>query len=535
MPVDGVSSIASQPSQSLVDLRGIGKSYGGVPVLKHADLTVAVEEIHGLVGENGAGKSTLVKILAGEVPRDSGEIRWLGQPTPLASRADAERLGVTMIHQELNLAPHLTVAENLFLGHERTRFGWPFRIIDRGRELSEVQDLLSRIGFDLDPQMQVRRLRPAQRQLVEIARAVIRATRLVIMDEPTSSLSSPEVEELFRVVQQLKQRGTAVIFVTHRLEELAQIADCVTVLRDGETVHKGPMPRQDFGELIRALVGRELKDFFPPRSSRRGKLALEAHNLTRPGSFADVSFGVHEGEIVGLAGLTGAGRTELAEAIFGVAPPVEGRIFIHGEQATIRSPKDAVRRGLAFITEDRKRTGLTLNLGVAENITLANISGITRWGLIHLKKEEQVTRQLSDRLQIRATSLAQKVSRQKVNRLSGGNQQKVVLAKWLFPQGRIFLFDEPTRGVDVGVKTEIYRIMNELAEAGAAILMISSDLPEILGMTDRVLVMRNGRLVRELVTAQTTQEEIMRYAALGQQELATELEGNSQAQRPIQL
>ena len=512
MPVHGDSSIVSAPSPSLVELRRIDKSYGEVPVLKHADLTVAVGEIHGLVGENGAGKSTLVKILAGEVPRDSGEIRWLGQPTPLASRGDAERLGITMIHQELNLAPHLTVAENLFLGHEPTQFARPFRIIDRGRELSEAQDLLGRIGFDLDPQMQVRRLRPAQRQLVEIARAVIRATRLVIMDEPTSSLSSREVEELFRVVQRLKEHGTAVIFVTHRLQELAQIADRTTVLRDGQTVHKGAMPRQDFGELIRALVGRELKDFFPPRSSQRGKLALEVHNLTRPRSFVDVNFGVHEGEIVGLAGLTGAGRTELAEAIFGVAPPVDGRIFIHGEQATIRAPQDAIRYGLALITEDRKRTGLTPNLGVAENITLANVSGITRKGLINLKKEEQLTRQLLDRLRIRAASLAQKV-----NRLSGGNQQKVVLAKWLFRQGRIFLLDEPTRGVDVGAKTEIYRVMNQLAGTGAAILMISSELPEILGMTDRVLVMRNGRLVKELVTVQTTQEEIMRYAALGQE------------------
>ena len=517
MPLDGVPRIVSQPLSSLVELRGIDKSYGGVPVLKQAGLHVALGEIHGLVGENGAGKSTLVKILGGEVPRDSGEILWLEEPTPLASRGDAERLGITMIHQELNLAPHLTVAENLFLGHEPTRFGRPFRIIDRGRELSEAQDSLSRIGFDLDPQTQVRRLRPAQRQLVEIARAVIRATRLVIMDEPTSSLSSREVEELFGVVRRLKEHGTAVIFVTHRLEELAQIADRTTVLRDGETVHEGAMPRQDFSELIRALVGRELKDFFPPRGSERGKLALEVHNLTRPRSFVNVSFGVHEGEIVGLAGLTGAGRTELAEAIFGVAPPVDGQIFIHGEQAIIRSPQDAIRYGLALITEDRKRTGLTLNLGVAENITLANMSGITRKGLINLKKEEQVTRQLLDRLRIRAASLAQKVNRQKVNRLSGGNQQKVVLAKWLFRQGRVFLFDEPTRGVDVGAKTEIYRIMNQLAGAGAAILMISSELPEILGMTDRVLVMRNGRLVKELATAQTTQEEIMRYAALGQE------------------
>lgn len=501
-------SIVSSPSPLLLELRHIDKFYGGVPVLKQARLAVRPGEIHGLVGENGAGKSTLVKILAGEVARDGGEVYWLGRFVPLATRAEAERLGITMIHQELNLAPHLTVAENLFLGHEPSRHGF----LDRSREFSESQASLERLGFDLDPKTEVRRLSLAQRQLVEIARAVIRDQRLVIMDEPTSSLSVKEVEELFGVVRQLKSKETAVIFVTHRLEELAEIADRVTVLRDGETVHEGPMPQRDFSELIRAMVGRELKDFYPPRpAARGGGTALEVRNLGRRSDFEEVSFVVRRGEVVGLAGLVGAGRTELAEAIFGVTPPEQGKIFIDGEAVLIRSPEDAIRHGMALVTEDRKRTGLALALSVAQNITLANLTALVAKGRLDLKKEEQVGRDYLARLRIRASS-----PRQKASRLSGGNQQKVVVSRWLFRQAHIFLFDEPTRGVDVGAKTEIYRVINQLAESGAAVLMISSELPEILGMTDRVLVMRAGRLVKELMTRETTQEEIMRYATLGE-------------------
>jgi len=510
----------------LVELRNIDKSYGGVPVLKRAHLTVDEGEIHGLVGENGAGKSTLVKILAGEVARDGGEIRWLGALPPLHSRGDAERLGINMIHQELNLAPHLSVAENLFLGHEpspgkkgRLRLPGLPGIIDRRRELAEARASLEHLEFDLDPRTPVRRLSPAQRQLVEIARAVVQPTRLVIMDEPTSSLSAKEVEELFRVVRQIQARGTAVIFVTHRMEELARIADRVTVLRDGETVHEGPTPRSGFGELIRAMVGRELKDFYPARAHQIGEVALQVEGLSRlagevstgASDFQDISLSVRRGEIVGLAGLIGAGRTEVVEAIFGAHPASSGRIVIEGREAAIHSPQDAIRHGLALITEDRKRTGLALILSVCHNITLANLGAAVRKGKLDLQREEKLARGLMDRLHIRARSGSQKVMR-----LSGGNQQKVVLAKWLFRQARIFLFDEPTRGVDVGAKVEIYRLMNELAESGAAILMVSSELPEIMGMTDRVLVMRNGRLVTELVTKETTQEEIIRFATLGE-------------------
>jgi ribose transport system ATP-binding protein len=494
--------------QPLVELRDIRKSYAGVSVLKGARLTIRPGEILGLVGENGAGKSTLVKILAGEVARDSGEIHWQGAPATLDSRPDAERLGISLIHQELNLAPHLTVAENIFLGHEPRRGG----LIDRGREVTEARASLVRLGFDLDPRTPVRRLGPAQRQLVEIARAVARSERLVIMDEPTSSLSAKEVDDLFGIVRQLKSRQTAVIFVTHRLEELAEIADRVTVLRDGETVHEGPMPREDFRGVIQAMVGRELKDFYPRRAAKLGEVALEVRNLARGRDFREINFTVRQGEIVGMAGLIGAGRTEVAEAIFGAAPPEHGRILIEGEEVRLHSPQQAIRHGLALITEDRKRTGLALNLSIAQNVTLADLTALIRAGRLDLKKEERVARDFVDRLRIRTSSITQRVGR-----LSGGNQQKVVLAKWLFRQARIFIFDEPTRGVDVGAKSEIYRLMNRLAESGAAILMISSELTEILGMTDRVLVMRAGRLAKELTTAETTQEEIMHYATLGEQ------------------
>jgi ribose transport system ATP-binding protein len=330
------------------------------------------------------------------------------------------------------------------------------------------------------------------------------------MDEPTSSLSAREVDELFRVIRRLKSEGAGVMFVSHRLEELAEIAQRVTVLRDGETVHEGPMPRHHFGDLIRDMVGRELKDFYPARTRRLGETALQVERLRRGTEFQELTFAVRHGEIVGLCGLVGSGRTEVIEAIFGARPADHGRILIDGQEVHIRSPRQAIAARLALLTEDRKRTGLALNLSLAQNMTLANVAALTRHGLLDLSQEQRVAQHYCDRLRIRARSLHQKVSR-----LSGGNQQKVVLGKWLFSQARIFLVDEPTRGVDVGAKTEVYCQLNELAESGAAILMVSSELPEILGLTDRVLVMRGGRLVRELVTAQTSQEEIMRYATLG--------------------
>ena len=505
-------STATENSEnpSRLRLRGITKSFFGVTVLRDAHLEVTPGEVHGLVGENGAGKSTLMKILSGELLPDSGEILWEGAEVRIASRVDAQRLGISMIHQELSLAPHLTVAANLFLGREIT--GW-WGGLRRQAELDQAQQFLNDLGFPLKAADLVRNLSPAEKQLVEIARAVTGASRLIIMDEPTSSLSVREVEDLFRATEKLRKRQVSVIFVTHRLEELARIADRVTVLRDGEVVHRGPMPRQDFVPLIRAMVGRELREMFPPRKvhgkAELGPVLLKAENLSRAGVVNDASLEVRAGEVVGLAGLIGAGCTELAETLFGAWPAETGTIWIEGRQVGIRNPHDAIRAGMALITEDRKATGLALPLPLSQNITLANLSALVRGGKIRLAEERRVAEDFVRRLGIRASSIGQTVSS-----LSGGNQQKAVLAKWLFAKPRIYLLDEPTRGVDVGSKAEIYRLINELAEAGAAVLMISSELEELLGMTNRILVMRAGCIVKELETGKTTQEEIMQHAAL---------------------
>ena len=503
-PLPNVAPPAGAPPR--LRISGVSKSFSGVRVLHQVSLEVRAGEVHGLVGENGAGKSTLMKILAGELSPDGGTLLWEGSPLRLGSRSDSQRRGITMIHQELSLANHLSVAANLFLGREPvSRWGR----LDRRAELRQAESFLTELGFALDPSIPVKHLNPAEKQLVEIARAVMGSSRLIIMDEPTSSLSLPEVKELFRVIGRLRQQGVAMIFVTHRLEELAQIADRVTVMRDGKVTHRGEMPRTDFAPLIRSMVGRELGEMFPARKRQPGEVLLQVENLSRRGDFAGASLEVRAGEIVGLSGLIGAGSTELAETLFGARPADSGRIWIEGRLITIRQPRDAIRAGMVLITEDRKATGLALSVSLSHNISLANLSRLVRAGKIRLAEERRMAQSYLGRLHIRAASVSQKVSA-----LSGGNQQKVILAKWLFAKPRIFLMDEPTRGVDVGSRAEIYKLMNELAESGAAILMISSQLEEILGMSDRVLVMRAGQIVKQLETRKTTQEEIMHFAAL---------------------
>ena len=506
-PISESTGADSHPPARL-EMRGLSKTFSAVRVLHQVNLTARAGEVHGLVGENGAGKSTLMKILSGELARDKGEIFWEGSTARIESRSDSARLGISMIHQELSLAPHLSVAANIFLGREPGK-GWG--MLDRSGELREANRSLAELGFDehLDASRPVGLLNPAQKQMVEIARALTASSRLIIMDEPTSSLSNREVEELFSVVERLKQRGVSIIFVTHRLEELARIADGVTVLRDGEVVHSDEMPRKDFSPLIRAMVGRELRELFPARKARPGGVVLKVENLWRRGMIEKAGLELRRGEVVGLAGLIGAGCTELVETLFGAWPAETGEVRIEGKPVSIRAPQDAIRAGMVLITEDHKTTGLALPLPLSHNISLANLAALVRAGKIGLREEKRVAQGFIERLRIRASSVNQKVSS-----LSGGNQQKAILAKWLFCEPRIFLLDEPTRGVDVGSKQEIYRLINELAEAGAAILMISSELEEILGMSDRVLVMRAGRIVKELVTRETSQEEIMHYAAL---------------------
>ncbi len=491
-----------------LEMRGITKSFAGNTVLTDVSLTARAGEVHALVGENGAGKSTLMKILAGVHQPDAGEILIDGERAHFTRPADALSSGVAMIYQELSLAPHLTVAENIFLGREPLKLA-PIGLINTRELNARARSMLDEFGFEINPRTRVGRLSAAERQLVEITRAIVEANRVIVMDEPTSSLTSQEVGELFRLIRDLKSRGLAVIYISHRLEELPEIADRLTVLRDGRAVYTGPWGEITTDEMIRHMAGRELKEIFPPRNARIGEVKLRVTNLTRAPKFENVSFEARAGEVVGVAGLAGAGRTEMVEAIFGASRAESGEIEFGSEKITAAHPNRSVARGLSLLTEDRKRTGLCLNLPLATNITLANVSALVRGGRLQRKTEFNAANDFIRKLSIRPPSPAKPVGR-----LSGGNQQKSLLARWLFANSQVFLLDEPTRGVDVAARSEIYREINELAEAGAAIVMVSSDLPELLGMSDRILVMRRGRIVAELDAKKTSQEEILKYAAV---------------------
>jgi ABC-type sugar transport system ATPase subunit len=489
-----------------LEMQDITKAFAGNTVLNRVNLIARSGEVHALVGENGAGKSTLMKVLAGVYQPDGGEILIDGHAVKLTRPADALALGIAMIYQELSLAPHLTVAENIFLGREPLSFAG---VINKRAMNEQAASLLNDYGFKLNPRSSVKSLSAAERQLVEIARATLEAKRVIVMDEPTSSLTAQEVQDLFRLIRQLKERGLAIIYISHRLEELDFIADRVTVLRDGKAVYSRKWGELSRDQIIRHMAGRELTEIFPSRKSTIGKIRLVVEKLNRAGKFSNISFEVKAGEIVGIAGLAGAGRSELVESIFGAHPIDSGSIYLDGSKMRSLKPDSNVSLGLGLLTEDRKRTGLCLNLSLASNLTLANVKAIVRAGRVDQKREIAITRQYIDQLHIRPPNPFKTV-----NRMSGGNQQKVLLGRWLFASSQIFLLDEPTRGVDVAARSEIYRTVNQVAEAGAAIVMVSSDLPELLGMTDRILVMRRGRLVAELETRRTSQEEILRYAAV---------------------
>lgn len=497
----------SSPHPAL-EMRGISKSFAGNVVLADVTLAVRAGEVHALLGENGAGKSTLMKILAGVHQPDGGEIFIDGEPAKFHRPADALARGVAMIYQELSLAPHLTVAENIYLGREPLASS-ALGLINQ-RALNEgAGRLLKSYGFKLNPRARVGRLSAADRQLVEITRAIVEARRVIVMDEPTSSLTAQEVNELFRLIRDLRSRGLAVVYISHRLEELDEIADSVTILRDGRAVYSGKWGELSTDEVIRHMAGRELKEIFPPRRAKVGDVKLRVENLTRAGVFEKASFEARAGEVVGLAGLAGAGRTELVEAVFGTQPADSGEIWLAGEKFTHARPDVSVRRGLSLLTEDRKRTGLCLNLPLAVNLTLANVKALIKGGRLQRRAEVTAANKYIEKLHIRPPQPSKIVAR-----MSGGNQQKVLLGRWLYAGSEVFILDEPTRGVDVAARSEIYREINELAEAGAAIVMVSSDLPELLGMADRILVMRRGRLVAELNAKETTQEEIVKLATV---------------------
>lgn len=491
----------------LLALEEIQKSFGGVQALSGGNLSVAAGEAHLLLGENGAGKSTLMKIVAGMHQRDGGRMLWQGREVHLKTPADAAAIGIAMVHQESLLAPHLTVAENIFLGREPRRpLGW----VNRGEMLARAARLIDAHHFPLRAEWRVEKLSPAAKQLVEICRAIQHGSSLLIFDEPTSSLSESETQEVFRIVRTLRERNMGVIYITHRLDELRAVGDRVTILRDGCTVRAAALQEMSTAEIIRDMVGREVSAIYHRDPIPPGEELLRVEHLTRRGKLDDISFTLRAGEIVGMAGLIGAGRTELCRAIFGLDRIDSGAVLVAGRPVRIRSPREAVSAGIALLTEDRQKTGLALRLPVASNATMANVAGISHFGILDLAAEERVSSDFVSKLRIRAAS-----GKQPVGRLSGGNQQKVVIAKWLFRNTRIFLFDEPTRGIDVGAKAEVFEVMGDLARSGAAVLMVSSEMPELLQVADRILVMRQGRISGELPKG-TTQEEIMRLAALAE-------------------
>lgn len=493
----------------LLEMLHISKQYPGVRALDDVSFELKHGEVHALLGENGAGKSTLIKILSGVQTADQGEIRIEGQPVIIDSPQKAMDLGISTIYQEFNLVPYLSAAENIFLGREPQ--GALPGFVDFKTLYRDAQQLLDRIRARFDVRTPVNRLSVAQQQMVEIAKALGRKTKILVMDEPTATLTEHEIEALFDLIRQLRSEGISVIYVSHRLEEIFEICDRATVLRDGRYVATRDVAELTREEIIRLMVGRELKEAIPKVKVEVGPPVLRVKNLNRKGVLHDISLEVHRGEIVGLAGLVGSGRTETARAIFGADPIDSGVIEIEGKPVRIRSPRDAIRAGIGMVTEDRKQQGLVLGMPVRSNNTLTNLQAVSTAGFIQMRQERGVAEKYREELSIKTPTIEQTV-----RNLSGGNQQKVVLAKWLFAGVKVLILDEPTRGIDVRAKSEIYELMNELAARGVGILMISSELPEILGMSDRILVMHEGRIVGELSREEATQEKIMHLATGGE-------------------
>ncbi|GAA1354866.1 sugar ABC transporter ATP-binding protein [Streptomyces beijiangensis] len=492
----------SNPDE-LLRIESIRKTFPGVVALDSVDFDLRRGEVHVLLGENGAGKSTLIKMLSGAYRPDSGRILADGEEVRIHGAQDAERLGIATIYQEFNLVPDLTVAENIFLGRQPRRFG----MIDRKRMESDAEKLLSRVGLDISPRTKVRELGIARLQMVEIAKALSLEARVLIMDEPTAVLTSEEVEKLFAIVRTLRADGVGIVFITHHLEEIAALGDRVTVIRDGRSVDQVPASTPE-DELVRLMVGRSIDQQYPrERPDTGGEPLLTVDGLTRDGVFHDISFEVRAGEVVGLAGLVGAGRTEVARAVFGADPYDSGTVGVLGRKLPRHDVNAAMTAGIGLVPEDRKGQGLLLDASVQENLGLVTLRSATRAGLVDLKGQAAAAARIATQLGVRMAGIGQHV-----RTLSGGNQQKVVIGKWLLADTKVLILDEPTRGIDVGAKVEIYQLINELTASGHAVLMISSDLPEVLGMSDRVLVMAQGRIAGELPADEATQDAVMALA-----------------------
>ena len=488
----------------ILNMSDITKRFPGVLALDHVSLRVKKGEVHALLGENGAGKSTLMKILAGAYVKDEGEIEVFSKKTELGNPKAAENLGISIIYQELNLIPTLTVAENIFLGRYKMRGSIQ---VNWKEVYAAAEELLQELGVDVKATDYIRDLGIAQQQMVEVAKALSMKAKIIIMDEPSAPLTERETKNLFRIVKQLKESGVSIIYISHRLEEVLEICDRATVMRDGTTIKEIEIANVTMDEIIRLMVGRELKDKYPRIEKEIGKELFRVENLCAGSKVQNINFSVREGEVLCVGGLVGAGRTETVRAVFGLDAKTSGKIFIDGKECEIRNPKDAIRAGIGFVTEDRKGEGLILKLGVGENVTLAALDSFRSGIHLNLGKEKNTVSEYVSRLNIKTPSIFQKVEN-----LSGGNQQKVVLAKWLLSECRVLILDEPTRGIDVGAKIEVYNLINELAKEGKAILVITSEIPELLGICDRVVVMARGSVSGTLTREEANQEAIMTLA-----------------------
>ncbi len=495
-------------AETLVAMKGITKTFPGVVALDDVAFECCGGEVHAVVGENGAGKSTLMKILAGVYVPDRGEVILGGESVRIPSPHAAQQLGVSIIYQELNLLPDLNVAQNVFLGREPRG---PLGLVDDRVQEAKAQEVLRRLGVNIDPRERLGRLSVAQQQMVEIAKALSLNARVVIMDEPSAALGGRDLEYLFAVIKALKQQGVAVIYISHRISEVFQIADRVTVFKDGKVVGTFKVSEIDRPSLVRMMIGRALAETFPKRSERIGDVILRVDGLWVGDRLKDINLSVHAGEIVGISGLVGAGRTELAQAIFGTRRIDAGTVKLKGNKVSIGSPRLALRHRIGYLTENRNVEGLVMGQSVKENAALPSLDQRQSWGIVDRKAEQQVVAEASNSLRLRAPSLAADVEN-----LSGGNRQKVVLAKWLISGPELLIFDEPTRGIDVGAKAEIWQLMRDLANQDKAVLMISSELPEVIGMSDRVIIMHRGRIVGELPADTATEEAVMMLATYGE-------------------
>ncbi|MFB3904256.1 MAG: sugar ABC transporter ATP-binding protein [Acidobacteriota bacterium] len=490
----------------LLRAQGISKSFGGNPVLKNITLSFDAGQIHALIGENGAGKSTLMKILAGLYTPDSGSLQLEGHEVQWREPAEAQQAGISLIPQELSIAPHLSVSENVFLGIEQTNWG----LIRDDECRSRTRNLIEEYNLDFTPEERVAHLSPSQKQQVEILRSLVRAQKVLILDEPTAYFSDRESERLYRMMRQVKERGLSLIFITHRLEELEGLADWVTVLRDGVCVHSTPAGATNLAEILGLMIGQSAASVFPPKQRVRGRALLRLRQVSLAGYLRDVTLDLHEGEILGLGGFVGSRRSELAEVLFGLHPDYTGEIWFDGNPVRLESPVEALALGFAFVSEDRKRTGIFPHLSVLENVSLVSLPDYERNLLLSSSAEAGSVQDMLKRFKVHCEG-----TRQLISRLSGGNQQKCILARWMLTRPRLLILDEPTRGIDMGARIELYRWFDRLAGEGYGLFLISSDLRELEGLCDRIAVFREGRLVTVLEDGDVTREKVLRYAALG--------------------